>query len=116
MRPCAGSRITRGCELVATSSLRLARVFRTVNTPALKWRLRCADELRVILTPWKREAIPVPLDEANDAVVARIDAWLPGLDAPLSWVPVVADAPAPTPVPDYTGAAAAGEAGIPAAS
>jgi hypothetical protein len=48
----------------------------------------------VILTPWKREA-PGALDEANDAVVARIDAWLPGLDAPLSWVPVVADAPSP---------------------
>jgi hypothetical protein len=54
-------------------------------------------------------------DEANDVLVARIDAWLPGLDAPLSWMPVVADAPVPTPAPDYTGAAACGP-GMPAAS
>jgi hypothetical protein len=67
----------------------------------------------VILTPWKRDA-PVDLDEANEAVVARIDAWLPGLDAPLSWVPVVADAPLPT--RDYSVAAAADGPGMPAAS
>jgi hypothetical protein len=70
----------------------------------------------VILTPWKRDATPVVLDEVNDDVVARIDAWLPGLDAPLSWMPVVADAPVPTPAPDYTVTAAAGGPGMPAAS
>jgi hypothetical protein len=81
----------------------------------LKYEPRCVDKSWVILTPWKRDA-PVTLDEANDALVARIDAWLPGLEAPLSWVPVVADATAPTPAPDYTGAAAAGGPGMPAAS
>jgi hypothetical protein len=67
----------------------------------------------MILTPWNKQT-PVDLDEANEALVARIDAWLPGLDAPLSWVP--ADAPAPSPAPGYTGAAAAGGPGMPAAS
>jgi hypothetical protein len=74
-----------------------------------------ADKSGVILTPWNKQT-PVDLDEANEALVARIDAWLPGLDAPLSWVPVVADVAAPTPAADYTGAAAAGGPGMPAAS
>jgi hypothetical protein len=52
----------------------------------------------VIRTPWKREASPVAPDESNDAVVARIDAWLPGLDAPLSWVPAARVAVARSPV------------------
>jgi hypothetical protein len=52
----------------------------------------------VILTPWKREASPVAPDATNDAVVARIDAWLPGLDAPLSWAPAARVAVAPSPV------------------
>ena len=74
-----------------------------------------ADNSGVILTPWNRQS-PIDLDKANEALVARIDAWLPGLDAPLSWVPVVADAPAPSPAPGYTGAAAVGGPGMPAAS
>jgi hypothetical protein len=69
----------------------------------------------VILTPWNKPT-PVDLDEANEALVARIDAWLPGLDAPLSWMPVVADAPVPPPAPDYTVAAGVGGPGMPAAS